>query len=283
MNTGEMTMKRLCLLLAAVLAAGAAYAQTPSERGSAASETARTESQQLAFDKLMEMARFLGKADALTVSMRVNYDVVQENGEKIEFGERRDILLQRPDKLRIVESFDAGDGGRAVFDGKDITVFNSGAKVFAKAPQPGNIDQAVVYFVRDLQMRLPIAPLLLTTFADELKRRVESIDYVGRTDFLGEPTHQIAVRATKVDFQMWISDTPQPLPLRVVITYRSEPGQPQFRADFSDWNLAPSIGEGDFAFTPPTDARQIAFAAQLTPLQANTPAPGIPAKQGAKP
>jgi hypothetical protein len=135
-----------------------------------------------------------------------------------------------------------------------------------------------VYFVRDLQMRLPIAPLLLTTFADELQRRIESIDYVGRTDFLGKPTHQIAVRATNVDFQMWISDTPQPLPLRVVITYRSEPGQPQFRADFSNWNLSPSVAKGDFAFTPPADARQIAFAAQLTPPPANASAPGTPAK-----
>jgi hypothetical protein len=279
-----MTMKRSCLLLAAVLAAGAVHAQTPSEPGTAPStQPARTESQQLAFDKLMDMARFLGKADHLSVSMRVNYDVVQESGEKIEFGERRDILLQRPDKLRIVESFDGGDSGRVLFDGKDIMVFNSGAKVFAKAPQPGSIDQAVVYFVRDLQMRLPIAPLLLTTFADELQRRVERVDYVGRTDFLGEPTHQIAVRATQVDFQMWISDTPQPLPLRVVITYRSEPGQPQFRADFSNWNLSPSVVESDFAFTPPADARQIAFAAQLTPPPAKTPAPGTPAKQGAKP
>jgi len=266
-----------------VLAAGAVCAQTPSERGSATSQTARTESQQLAFDTLMEMARFLGKADHLSVSMRVNYDVVQESGEKIEFGEQRDILLQRPDKLRIVESFDGSDSGRVVFDGKDITVFNRGARVFAKAPQPGNIDQAVVYFVRDLQMRLPIAPLLLTTFADELQRRVESIDYVGRTDFLGKPTHQIAVRATHVDFQMWISDAPQPLPLRVVITYRSEPGQPQFRADLLNWNLSPGIAESDFAFAPPADARQITFAAQLTPPQANTPAPSPPAKQGAKP
>ena len=78
---------------------------------------------------------------------------------------------------------------------------------------------------------------------------------------------------------MWITDTPQPLPLRVVITYRSAPGQPQFRADFSKWNLSPSIAEGDFAFTPPTDARQIAFAAQLAPPPANASAPGAPAKK----
>lgn len=56
--------------------------------------------------------------------------------------------------------------------------------------------------MRDLQMRLPVAPMLLTGFADELQRRIQSIDYVGRADFLGKPAYQITVRAAQVDFQM---------------------------------------------------------------------------------
>jgi Predicted periplasmic protein (DUF2092) len=42
-----------------------------------------------------------------------------------------------------------------------------------------------------------------------------------------------------VDFQLWIADGDQPLPLRAVLTYRREAGQPQFRAQFSDWNFEP--------------------------------------------
>lgn len=282
-------MKRSWLMLGAVLVAalgaGTPYAQTPSEpeSGRATSEPARTESQQFAFDKLMETARFLGKTNRFSVSMRVSYDVVQEDDEKIEFGEQREVLLQRPDKLRIVETASDGEGERVLFDGKTITVFNGDAKVFAQTAQPGTIDDSVVYFVRDLHMRLPVAPMLLTGFADDLQRRITSIDYVGRTSFLGKPAYQIAVRSAQVDFQMWISDAPQPLPLRVVITYRSEPGQPQFRADFSKWNLTPSIGGGDFTFTPPSDARKIAYAAQLMPAQAKAAEQEAPAKQGGNP
>jgi hypothetical protein len=66
-----------------------------------------------------------------------------------------------------------------------------------------------------------------------------------------------------VDFQVWVADGEQPLPQRVVITYRKSPGQPQFRAQFSDWNLAPAIGESTFAAAVPAGAQKVAFAAQL--------------------
>jgi hypothetical protein len=39
---------------------------------------------------------------------------------------------------------------------------------------------------------------------------------------------------------------------------------PEFRAQFSDWNLAPKIQDSQFAFTPPEGARKIVFQAQLS-------------------
>ena len=51
-----------------------------------------------------------------------------------------------------------------------------------------------------------------------------------------------------------------PLPRRLVITYRHADGRPQFWAQFSDWNLAPEVPDALFAFTPPAGAAQIAFS-----------------------
>ena len=233
--------------------------------GQAADAPAAAESvgQQFARDRLLTMARALGEAERFSVSLRISYDVVQEDGQKIEFGEIRELEIARPDKVRIVES--AGDGFHdlLVFDGKSITVFNDASKVFAQAPQPGDIDASVRYFVRDLQMRLPLAPLLMRDFAGELQRRIRSIDYVGRTDILGEPAHHIAVRTARVDFQVWIADADPPVPLRVVVTYPASDAHPQFRADFSKWNLAPTFAADRFAFMPSADARQIPFAVQF--------------------
>ena len=79
----------------------------------------------------------------------------------------------------------------------------------------------------------------------------------------GTPVHHLAGRTETVDYQVWIPEGAQPLPLRVVLIYKNAEGQPSFRAQFSDWNLAPDIQDNQFAFTPPEGARKIAFLAQL--------------------
>jgi hypothetical protein len=73
----------------------------------------------------------------------------------------------------------------------------------------------------------------------------------------------LAGRADTVDYQVWIPEGAQPLPLRMVLTYKNAEGQPQFRAQFSDWNLAPEVQDSQFAFSPPEGARKISFLAEL--------------------
>ena len=66
--------------------------------------------------------------------------------------------------------------------------------------------------------------------------------------------------------QAWISDGAAPVLLKIVITYREEAGQPQFRAVLSDWNFAPKVDEAVFAFVPPPSATGIPFAATVKPV-----------------
>ena len=79
----------------------------------------------------------------------------------------------------------------------------------------------------------------------------------------GKPAHHLAGRTATVDYQFWIAEGPQPLLLRAVLTYTNAEGDPQFRAQLSDWNLAPEIRETEFIFAPSQGMRRIAFAAQL--------------------
>jgi hypothetical protein len=78
------------------------------------------------------------------------------------------------------------------------------------------------------------------------------------------PCDHLAARTPQgVDFQVWIAQGDQPVPRRIVITYRGETGQPQFWADLSDWNLAPDVSDSLFAFTPPNGAERIQFLAEV--------------------
>ena len=150
-----------------------------------------------------------------------------------------------------------------LFDGKELTVATPSRNVYARTPQPGSIDDAVNYVISDLGMKVPFSVLLQTTAAKELDRKTQTIDYVEKTTIFGAPAHHLAGRTASVDYQIWIADGDQPLPQRLVLTYRKEKGQPQFRAQFSDWNLAAETPASLFEFVPPEGMHKIAFLSQL--------------------
>ena len=62
--------------------------------------------------------------------------------------------------------------------------------------------------------------------------------------------------------------TPQSLPRRLIVTYRTLPGQPNFIAQFSDWNFNANPSEADFAFQPPAGAEQVALKPAAAPAPA---------------
>jgi hypothetical protein len=214
-------------------------------------------------DILMRMANFLAKTPRFSVNLRDNYDVLQETGQMIEFGETRNITVSRPNGLRVEIEHSNGERHLVLYDGKQITAVSPSENVYAQVSKPGGIDAAVMYFLKDLHMRLPLAALLLSRFPAEIQRRTRSLDYVERTVMDGKPAHHLAGRTETVDYQVWIAEGARPLPLRAVLTYRNAEGHPQFRAQFSDWNLSPEIRDAQFAFTPPEGARKIAFLAEL--------------------
>jgi hypothetical protein len=238
--------------------------------GNAAAAT--TESQREASAILAAMGKYLAGLQSFTCSVRAGYDVVQSTGQKIEFGETRRVTMDRPNRLRVEEVSSDGASDLALFDGRNVTVFNADAGVFARAPQPGSVDDALVYFVRDLRMRMPLALLMTTRLPSELAQRVKSVDFVEDTDIDGVPVHHIAGRTDSTDFQFWITAGEHALPLRIVLTYRESPGEPQFWANFADWRINPKLAKGTFEFTPPKGARQIAFAVQV-PRPGDTPRP----------
>jgi hypothetical protein len=266
--------------LAAALQSPVVLAAEAADRGDGA--TVATESAQFAQELLDSMARFLAGLPGFEVDLIGSYDAVQPSGRKIEFNEARSIALARPDRLRVEQLRSDGSADVIVFDGRLVSVFDGKAGVYAQAPQPGSLDDALVYFVRELGMQLPLAGMLSTRFPDEIARRARALEYVEYTEILPVPAHHIAGQTSIVDFQVWIAAGERPLPLRIVLTYRNEPGQPQFRVLFVDWKTDRPADSGLFAFTAPEGARQIPWAIQV-PEMTVQPDAAKPAPTGANP
>ncbi len=209
------------------------------------------------------MAHFLSGAQQFQTTVRIGYDVVQKSGQKFEFSERHRITIARPDRLRVEILKSNGEEHRVLFDGQKIVAHSPTQKVYAGAEKPGNLDDALVYFLRDLEMRIPLALMFKSDFPQDLGDRLEDLVFVEVSAVSDPPTVHLAGRTDQVDFEMWISQEGDPLPRRVAITYRDEEGQPKFWADFVDWNLAPTISSTDFTFTPPAGTERISFLAEI--------------------
>lgn len=120
-------------------------------------------------------------------------------------------------------------------------------------------------------MRLPLAMLLTSRLPAEIDRRTVSFSYVEKTVIDKTPVHHVAGRTETVDYQAWIPESDQPLPLRIVLTYKNAQGHPAFRAQFSDWNLAPVVKDSLFAFAPSKEMQQIPFLAELPQVALGEP------------
>jgi hypothetical protein len=221
-------------------------------------------SEQRAMAILKNMSEYLARAERFSVTIRDGYDAVQQSGQKIEFGDLRKVTVSRPDRLRIEVERSDGEKGLVIFNGKDITVYTANKNVYATVSMPGTLDQAIKYAIDDLKIRVPLAMMLLSTLPSELDKLVVSADYVETTTITDVPCDHVAVRTDKgVDFQVWVAQGSEPLPRRVVITYKDETGQPQFGADLSNWNLAPEVSDALFTFTPPDGADRIQFLTEV--------------------
>ena len=217
--------------------------------------------------RIVAMANLLAKAQRLGVTVDCTYDVVQDSGQKIEFGERRQLTLRRPDRVRVEVTRRDGSRRGLLFDGTQLTAFDLGEKVYATVAKPGTVDAALAYYTQDLKMRLPLRELFAADLPQKLKDVLGSARLVGMDTVGGVATDHVAFRGDTADVQLWIARDGDPLPQRIVITYRLAEGQPQFEADFHGWTFTPDVPDSAFTFVPAPGAEKIPI---LTPGRGRT-------------
>jgi hypothetical protein len=241
--------------------AGVAHAQeeAPSAAGAEAEAFDPVDPEALAIAR--RAGDFLREAKRFSFRAESGYEVVQEDGSRLEFGSARRYLVQRPDRVRV--EAEPREGGRrlTLFDGKSFVQVDFGENAYARADlaQPRDID-FMIDLVRDrLDSPLPLAELLRNDPRPALEDSLEAAYVVGTQRLRGVDCDQLALRNPDADLQLWIARGDRPLLRRVVITYRNLDGQPSFWADLDDWSLAPEIDAASFRFEPPPGAERVRF------------------------
>jgi len=208
---------------------------------------------------LKEMSAYVGSANEFTFHADVTFDHVLPSGQKLEFSASEDVVLQRPGHLYV--EWDGDLGARQFwYDGKSVTLYDPDTPFYASEAAPPEIDGMLDQLVPKLDFALPLADFL---YRDPYKSVRGNIQYgfdLGQNDVNGRTCRTLAFVEKDIDWQIWIENGPQPTPCALVITYKTQPAQPQFTAVFTDWDFAPRIAEPVFTAELPPGTQKIPFA-----------------------
>jgi hypothetical protein len=207
---------------------------------------------------LRSMGDYLASAEELSFSAEVAYDAVSPDGRKLQYSGTARVALRRPNRLHV--EYDGDEDRRTVvIDGQTFTFYDRENNLYARTDVPSPIDAAIDHAFELYGFSVPIADLVYTDPYQTLMENVQSGSVIGRHTVDGVICDHLAFSQETIDWQIWIEDGPRPVPRKLVITYKSEPGSPQYAARLSGWDFAPRLSDRYFEFSPRPGAAEMEF------------------------
>ena len=207
---------------------------------------------------LRAMGEYLKSADEFSFHADITYDAVLSTGEKVQYGGASEVSVRRPNRLYV--TFEGDERRRQVFyDGHTITLFNVLKNLYAVTKVPGKMDAALDLVFEKYGLTVPVADFVYADPYAVLTKDVEYASVIGVHGCGEKRCHQLLFTQDFIDWQIWIETGPRPVPRKLVITYKEEPGSPQYEARLSHWDLDPRLSEHAFTFHPPAGASEIEF------------------------
>jgi hypothetical protein len=212
-------------------------------------------------DILTRMTEFISGASAFTIVADMGHQVLQKDGQTLEFGSNITATLRRPSQANVRFDNRNGDNATIILDGDTISVYSiiGDAHVYDTTPQPGDIDASFVFLAEQLGTPDQLNHFFSIDLTESMKRLVKSGYYVGEATIAGILCDNLALRNDDDDVQLWVAKGNKPVPRRIVVTYKNLEGQPQFWAQFEEWNFSPNVSEIIFSYSPPAHADRINF------------------------
>jgi len=191
-------------------------------------------------------------------------DVLQDSGQKLQFSSSFEISLKRPDSIFASRRDDDGIIRQLWFDGKTVTMYDEGEKVYAKIKAPDTIDGMLDYLETVMESPFPLADLFYNDLS-HLSDLIVSGRYLDISFVENSACYHLAFRGESLDWQIWVDRGEKPFIRKIVLTYKELPGGPQISARLDDWDIQPQLPDAIFQFTPPEDSRRIPVLGSTRP------------------
>jgi hypothetical protein len=225
---------------------------------------------------LQHMGQTLGAADQFSFQANTIRVYSEANGEPLHIFHTLKVTVHRPNRMLAEISGDDGSA-KLFFDGKNATLYSATEKKYVSIPIPeGTIEGMLREAVGRIGVDFPLADFLSDAPNKAFLTGVTAGQVANTVTIDGAPSdHLFFSQPPGIELELWVQKNDQALPQRLIVTYRSLPGEPNFIAEFADWDFNTRPTDADFTFQPPADAVQVA-------LKAPAAAPHTKGKGGTK-
>ena len=211
-----------------------------------------------AVDALKNMSRYLMSLKTIGLQSEGTLDAVTAEGQRVQLDGQTSYKLRRPGMaIHFVSDMKNRD---FYYDGKQFTIYSPALKYYATAPAPPTNREALDVMYNKYGLKLPLEDLF--RWNDTGNERIDQLKAaadLGPSMQNGVQTTHYAFREPEVDWEVWIKDGDQPLPMKMAIVDRTDPARPAFTARLK-WTVNPSLSDADFTFKPSKDDKRIQLA-----------------------
>jgi hypothetical protein len=205
---------------------------------------------------LRKMTNYLASLQSFKVRSSAQDEVVLKSGQKIDLASQSETSVQRPNKLRS-EQVGAKGGLAFYYDGKSMTLTCTANGNYTTKAAPPTIDGAIDQARKDFGIEAPGADLLYSQPYDVLTEQVTGGQVIGHETVDGVPVTHLAFQGEDVDWQIWIKDGAEPLPVWFSIITKTIPSQPEFEVRLTNWETKASLPASTFAFQAGASGKRV--------------------------
>jgi hypothetical protein len=199
---------------------------------------------------LQQMSDTLCNAKAVRFEVEAVIEKPVITGQLAQFTRVSAVTCERPSRLRVETDGDDGQWA-AWYDGQTLALVAKDNNLFATENISGTTGDMLDFMADRYGVVMPMADFLVNDVCSSLLANVKTGKYLGTEVIDGAMCHHLLFRQENIDWQIWITAQDKPLPRRLVIDYKRQPGEPEYSAMISHWDLAPAIDADTFKFTPP--------------------------------
>lgn len=203
------------------------------------------------------------QATAFSFQARTIRVYANQNGELLHIAHAFKVIVRRPDRLLVDGTGDDGPR-KLIYDGKTALLIVDDGKKYASLPVPPTIEGMMLVVMGHFGVDFPLADFLTDAPDKAFLTGVTAGRQVNMVTIDGVPCrHLVFSQPPGIELELWLEDNDKALPRRLIVTYRSLPGEPNFIAEMSDWDFTIHPSDTDFKVEPPQGAERLELGAAL--------------------